>query len=411
MLVSGGVQLQVTSAYDASLQSLTLCLVTDENVSYPVDYVLDFGFSFDLVQVVPAGLQLEQRLGLIQGNKVTEWCARVDFSNVHSDLTVFVVAREPNYQSGSSEAFSESEIAMSYTLGAVYSVLLALIVGASLYFYTIRFAPLYIFSLVWFFCLCVFRLVYAFALPSGTWSNTEASYVVFELPTFFYFSALILCMWSLMRVLVTLVPTTPRFWKPALIISFILVWLLFIAVAIAVGVLANQSDTSPCPGRVAASDTLATQLQNLSIAYQSIVIAFIFAFSLASLFAVGALVRSTSASTSSFSKNLNALKEVLKDSLTFSLGFLVRSILFLVYLAADLSSTPYIFVTLLVTEVLVIFLLLCYWLLRSQVWSENNSSSGGLSSPSRHGTGNRSSVPHSTVNRPSAGASPSSISI
>ncbi|MDP2439475.1 MAG: hypothetical protein Q8P67_27320, partial [archaeon] len=125
----------------------------------------------------------------------------------------------------------------------------------------------------------------------------------------------------------------------------------------------SSGDTlySPCPGRVASESTIDTKIRNLSIAYQSIVITFIFLLALSFFLSASMLVKNVSRAHKSVKRAISILKELFKSTITIVLGFLLRCILFLIILAADFESSIYMFITLVITEIIVILLISILW--------------------------------------------------
>jgi hypothetical protein len=122
-----------------------------------------------------------------------------------------------------------------------------------------------------------------------------------------------------------------------------------------------------CPGRVAASNQqLISDTHELSLIYQSIVIFFTFIFG-ALFWFMSYRLFSLSSSTIQFwhilipSLNLilgisEAKKFVFRTGAIIVTSFMLRCILFIILLAADFISDIYLFITLMITEVIMMFL-------------------------------------------------------
>ena len=147
-------------------------------------------------------------------------------------------------------------------------------------------------------------------------------------------------------------------------ISFVihaLIWSLFIIVTVVYSeVILNQdTQTIDCPGRIEAPpSSLDSDTRTLSIIYQSIIIVCIFLLALVfvltarKIFVIIARLRKTAGADS----KSNIGNRIFSVAFVVISGFLLRCILFIIILAADFESTIYMFITLLITEVSVIFL-------------------------------------------------------
>jgi hypothetical protein len=261
--------------------------------------------------------------------------------------------------------YSATTQGLVYTLAGLYVLAFALLTlhfGVISYFYlrgVLQHVPHFYYALIFLQLLCIFRIVYLFAFPSGVWDDQqEANFVIFELPTFFYFTAFGLLLYHLFHsfkavsVYSQSLPASVRFLPYAVVILLVLAWGLFVAVAIAVAIIDGQSTASACPGRVGSSSTSVNQqITNLSIAYQSIVITFALMLALGFALCIVFLLRT----------RINSIRQrvffaALLSSVICALGFLARCVLFLIILSVDFTSTVYMFVTLFLTEVVVILL-------------------------------------------------------
>ena len=287
------------------------------------------------------------------------WCGDI---LIGDGLTVFAVVRAPTDQWDAIDAsYSDETLALTYLLAALYSICLGILVLHGCYTLSLRsknvieVLPIWFYSSLALIALCVFRIVYLFAYPSGTWENNEvANFIVFELPTFLYLTAFILLLGGILWILQSAAPDSAyclsRRTQIALLMLFALMtWLLFIATSIAVGILAKPGQ-GPCPGRVSANtDSNSSQIQALSIAYQSIVISF------AVILVLGFLVVLKMISKMDNTMgNESPFATLVMVTLVVATGFIARCILFIIILAVDFTSTIYLFFTLVFTEVVVI---------------------------------------------------------
>ena len=143
----------------------------------------------------------------------------------------------------------------------------------------------------------------------------------------------------------------------------------------------GSSGESACEGRVVVSyEDEEERTRTLAIVYQSIIIAV--TVILGSIFFYYTLKVFQSAKRMASSKRF-----VIVVGGTFTVAFLTRTILFLIILAADFASAVYLFITLFLTEVLMITFLMVQFNLRqfsrvAKKVSQTNimSSSGTLSS-------------------------------
>jgi len=130
------------------------------------------------------------------------------------------------------------------------------------------------------------------------------------------------------------------------------VWIVFAIVAIVYAevILEEDPEESACPGRVASStDNIEQSTRKLSVAYQSVVIFFSFVLALLFLISTVRLTR--------MAKNMSKAKMfAIREGSLIVFTFLLRSVLFIIILAVDFASSIYMFITLFITEVLLIFL-------------------------------------------------------
>mmetsp|Transcript_43049 Transcript_43049/g.60378 ORF Transcript_43049/g.60378 Transcript_43049/m.60378 type:complete len:140 (+) Transcript_43049:78-497(+) len=137
-----------------------------------------------------------------------------------------------------------------------------------------------------------------------------------------------------------------------IILGLVFVWSLWIVVTIIFAeVILEEDGSSPCPGRVAPSyDQQEEDTRTLTIIYQSLVISVTFVLALIFFYYSFTLM--------SVSKNVSRSKRfVLVIGGVIVVSFFVRSLLFIILLAADFVSSIYMFITLMITEVLMMFFL------------------------------------------------------
>lgn len=118
---------------------------------------------------------------------------------------------------------------------------------------------------------------------------------------------------------------------------------------------ANSTGYTPCVGRVPVSySEQETQTRDLAITYQAVIIAITFVLSAIFLYFTFLVMQHAKrvASTKSF---------VMTVGIVITSSYLLRCILFLIVLSADFVSSIYMFITLMITEVIpMIFLFLLF---------------------------------------------------
>jgi len=167
------------------------------NHQYPVK---DFGYSTQqLAEIYPLNFTNSLHELVIAGS-LTYWCVNVSMKNVpteNGNVILFPIYRLDNYASVDKELYQHSTVALVYTLGACYCFdlfLILIFVGIILYerFVLKRTIPVMFFIAMLLVCICIFRIVFCFLWPVGGFDgNPLAEYVVFEIPTFFLFSVMI----------------------------------------------------------------------------------------------------------------------------------------------------------------------------------------------------------------------------
>ena len=203
--------------------------------------------------------------------------------------------------------------------------------------------------------LCVFRAVFMFGYPNGIFDGNElAEFVVFEIPTFLLFSVVItsIFFWKKLTNRTQFIGDDTSKLRRVILLGLVFVWSLWVVVTIVYSeVILEEDAESPCPGRVAPNyDQQEEDTRTLTIVYQSFIISVTFV--LAILFCY-------------YSYNLNQLAKKVSRSKRFVmviggvivLSFFVRCILFVIILAVEFVSSVYMFITLMITEVFLLFFL------------------------------------------------------
>ena len=344
-----------------NVNSFSVCLLissenqTDVSSKYPI---LDFGYSEESIGTI-------YPLGLTDVNATIVftspfWCATILMSDIPVDGTnnvrLFPIQRVEDYETEEEEYTSRKTRALMYTLGVCYCVCFGFL---SFYLVTVLRATskspmLGIISFL-FVILCVFRVVFMFGYPNGIFDGNElAEFVVFEIPTFLLFSVVIVSIFFWKKL-----ATRKKFFggdttklRGVILLGLACVWLLWVIVTIVYAEVILQEDgESPCPGRVAPSyEKQEEDTRTLTIVYQTLIIAV--TFILATLFCY-------------YSYNLIQISKKVSRSKRFVMviggvivvSFFVRCILFIIILAVDFVSSVYMFVTLMITEVFLLFFL------------------------------------------------------
>ena len=116
-------------------------------------------------------------------------------------------------------------------------------------------------------------------------------------------------------------------------------------------VILEEDAESPCPGRVAPNyDQQEEDTRTLTIVYQSLIISVTFILAFIFCYYSYNLIQ--------LSKNVSKSKRfVMVIGGTIVFAFFVRCILFIIVLAVEFTSAIYMFITLMITEVLLMFFL------------------------------------------------------
>ena len=338
--------------------SFSVCLLISDNqtdtTSYPIQ---DFGYSNKPIGTIfPLGLT-DINSTIVIGSLF--WCGTIVVDDVPLDgnnIRLFPIQRTENYETEEEDYTSRKTRALMYTLGVCYCICFVL-----LSFYLIncirnptKGQMLMIISAL-FVILCVFRAVFMFGYPNGIFEGNElAEFVVFEIPTFLLFSVVIASIFFWKRL-----ASRSKFFggdsaklRGAIVLGLLLVWSLWVVVTIIYSeVILEENTESPCPGRVAPSyEQQEKDTRTLTIIYQSLIISVTFV--LAAIFCF------YSYSLISLSKRVSRSKRfVMVIGGTIVLSFFVRCVLFIIILAVEFVSSVYMFLTLMITEVLLLFFL------------------------------------------------------
>jgi hypothetical protein len=269
---------------------------------------------------------------------------------------LYPIALINDYQSATEPFVSTETKALVYTLGVLYSIIgfcfLVMLLwdlknvimdqGTSTGEMPLGLSILFL-------IMCVFRAAFMFLYPQGAFSDDPLSeFIVFEIPTFLLVSVLIVAIYGWKSVVYKkgFFPDSSN--KYIVIIGFAIIWAIWIVVVVVYSevILANNSGASPCPGRVPAShDQLEQNSRDLAITYQVVIIAITIVLCLVFLYFTW-LVFETS-------KGVEAAKRfVISVGLVIILSFLLRCVLFIIYLALNLVSAIYMFITLMISEVI-----------------------------------------------------------
>jgi len=344
------------------VQHFEMCLrLVEDDLEYDIR---DFGYTIiGTGEVIPLSVNVTiQELNFLQF-----WCADLTMSFLNeskaidnSSIAIFPITRMKDFEDEEDEEYSHQTVSLVYTLGACYCLDLFLLVVFLIVLFreireTGREVPIVVWLGVILVILCVFRIAFCFIWPTGGFDdNALAEYIVFEIPTFLLFSVVILCIgfWrKLSRKSTFLLRETDQALWTAIGIAIFLVWCLFAIVAIVYSqIIEDNESSSPCPGRVEASnDKLDEDTRTLSIVYQSIVIFFTFIFAALFWFSSYRLFKLTSKGVN------NAKKFIFRLGAVIVSAFMLRCVFFIILLAADFTSSIYLFIVLMLTEVLMIF--------------------------------------------------------
>ena len=345
-----------------NVDSFSICILissenqqtTDDESKYPIK---DFGYSKESVGTIfPLGLSEVDGITVF-GSPF--WCGTIkidDVPNDGSNVRLFPIQRIEQYDDEEEDYTSQQTEALMYTLGVCYCICFVLL---SIYLFNFILrnmkSPLLGIISFLFVILCVFRVVFMFGYPNGIFDGNElAEFVIFEIPTFLLFSVVIISIYFWKRL-----SKKKQFFggdnsklRGAIFLGLVFVWSLWVIVTVVYSEVILQEDgESSCPGRVAPNyDKQKEDTRTLTIVYQSLIISVTFV--LATLFCY------YSYSLVQLSKNVSRSKRfVMVIGGTIVLSFFVRCILFIIVLAVEFKSSIYMFITLMITEVFLLFFL------------------------------------------------------
>ena len=391
-----------------NVDSFSVCLLISENHTDLSKYpIIDFGYSEEAIGTIyPLGLSNVESTTVFAS---PFWCAKVTVSVIPVDgkkVRLFPIQRVERYENEEEEYTSRKTRALMYTLGVCYCICFVLlfaylinVIRSPTKQSKISMLPIISFLLV---LLCIFRVVFMFGYPNGLFDGNElAEFVVFEIPTFLLFSVVItsIFFWKKLSGSKKFFVSDSNKLRGLIFVGLIIVWSIWVIVTIVYSeVILEEDGESQCPGRVAPSyDKQEEDTRTLTIAYQSILI-FI-------TFLLGAIFCYYSYNLIQMSKNVSKSKRfVMVIGGVIVVSFFVRCILFIIILAADFVSSVYMFITLMITEVFLLFFLQLQFnfALFLSVWggssTQRRSSTRGTnreaSSGSRQMTHHQSSPPH-----------------
>ena len=342
-----------------NVRSFSVCLLVSENETdiskYPVP---DFGYSKETRGTIfPLGISNLNET-LLFGSQF--WCGSIvikDFPSLKgNDVRLYPISRAENYEKEEEEYTSQQTRALMYTLGVCYCICFVLLM---FFFITFIKHPnkaqmlgILSFLLI---VLCVFRAIFMFAYPNGTFDGNElAEFVVFEIPTFLLFSVVItsIFFWRKLSRRNKFFEDDSNKLRGVIFFGLIFVWSLWVIVTIVYAeVILEEDGESPCPGRVAPSyDEQKEDTRTLTIVYQSLIITVTVILGLIFCYYSHGLIK--------ISKTVNRSKQfVMVIGGVIILSFLIRSILFIIILAVEFVSSIYMFITLMITEVFLLFFL------------------------------------------------------
>ena len=269
---------------------------------------------------------------------------------------VIVIENQQEYHQSYLESSTE---ALVLTLGALFCfdlfllvVFLALLARELLA--SSKGLPIVAYIAILFLILCIFRIAFLFIYVDGTFDDKPlAEFAVFEVPTFLLFTTVIMCLgfWQKIVIQKGFFQNSENLLFMLCALAIALVWIMYVIVLIVYSeAILTEETVSPCPGRVPAStESIDDQTRTLAVTYQSIIITCTFIFAIMFLSSTMNLVKKTK-------RMKKAQKFILRLGLIIVTSFMLRCIFFIVLLAADFTSAPYLFSVILATEVVPIFL-------------------------------------------------------
>ena len=339
--------------------SFSICLLVNENQTniskYPVP---DFGYSEKPVGIIhPLGI-LDLNTTSVGGSQF--WCGTIIVADFPfqdgNSLRLYPISRIEMYNSEEEEYTSQQTRALMYTLGVCYCICFVLLLFFFINFLRdLKSRMLGVLSFL-LLLLCVFRAVFMFGYPNRLFDGNElAEFVVFEIPTFLLFSVVIVSLYFWKSL-------TLFFWKcfggdfnylrVVVFLGLGFVWSLWIVVTIVYAeVILEEDGESPCLGRVAPSyDKQKEDTRTLTIVYQSLIIGVTLFLAICFCYYSYRLVVILKEVTQS-------KRFVMVIGGAIVLSFLIRCVLFIIILAVEFVSSVYMFITLMITEVFLLFFL------------------------------------------------------
>ena len=343
-----------------NVNSFSACLLIsdDDTLSNSSKYpIRDFGYSKQSIGTIyPLGLSNVNSTSVFGS---LFWCGTIVMSDVPVDgnnVRLFPIQRVEDYETEEEDYTSRKTRALMYTLGVCYCICFVL-----LCFYlvnTVRVptkSPMLRIISFLLVILCVFRVVFMFGYPNGIFDGNElAEFVVFEIPTFLLFSVVItsIFFWKKLTKRKKFFGGDSNKLRGVILLGLVFVWSLWVVVTIVYSeVILEEDAESPCPGRAAPNyEKEEEDTRTLNIVYQSLIISVTFVLAFIFCYYSYTLIQ--------LSKNVSRSKRfVMVIGGVIVLSFFVRCILFIIILAVEFVSSVYMFITLMITEVFLLFFL------------------------------------------------------
>ena len=364
-LVGDGSQLEFSDHERVDEFGLCLLITEGEDDQYPIR---DFGWSDSSLSVItPLSVSSD-----ITERRATDssvfWCANLTLKKVPTEergtYRLYPIITLEDYEDHDEDYVDKTTKVLCYVLASFYVVDFFLL---TLFFFilvrdimrsTRKTMPTVAWLGVIFMIVCIFRIVYLFAYPNGTFEDEElADFVVFEIPTFLLFTAVILCIfiWRNLAQKKNFFGFAKGSLANRVLIgsSLFAVWMLFLVVVVIYSevILEKGEEESDCPGRVASTNSLEDDSRTLSIVYQSIIITVTFLLAVVFFHSSYVLFKQSSKGVS------EAKQFIFRLGAIIVVAFLLRCVFFIILLAAEFTSSIYMFIVLMITEVFMIFLI------------------------------------------------------
>mmetsp|Transcript_40661 Transcript_40661/g.56506 ORF Transcript_40661/g.56506 Transcript_40661/m.56506 type:complete len:1260 (+) Transcript_40661:1007-4786(+) len=355
--------------------------------NYPVG---DFGYipKLNSEWIYPLGVNVT----VVERFNNIFYCTSVDYSSLPSDnegvVRLFAINRIEYFENKDDDFVSQQTKILMYFLGVCYCLLVPLLlvnVHQSIHYRNRNTALLGFWLAVFFILVCIFRAVFMFLYPKGEFEdNSLAEFVVFEIPTFLLLSVVIICIYYWKKVTIKKKSFLPDKNQEFVIITgLVFVWSIWIVVTVVYSeVILEEDASSPCGGRVPVDySKIEEDTRTLAITYQSIIIAVTVFLTFLYLYYTYVLFQTT--------KRISRVKQyVTVIGGIICIAFVLRCILFLILLAIELSSSIYLFITLMITEVFMMIAIQFQFHKRhiskmsgSDSRTSNTNSSGSVSPP------------------------------